>query len=208
MFCAKKSGQDAAPPAVQEAAEAAEAERVASSVTYDTLADARDGKKYKTVKIGGQVWMAENLNAAGGRCYKNSDENCGKYGRLYDWYSAKEACPAGWKLPDTADWGKLSTAVGGKETAGKKLKSKSGWDDNGNGTDEFGFSALPSGFLDANPDVEGGVFENAGCGGNWWMATESGSDEAYYRSISCMGDDVNENNDRKSDGFSVRCLKE
>jgi len=104
-----------------------------------TLTDKRDGKKYKTVIIGERTWMAENLNyeANGSKCYDNKPENCDKYGRLYDWNTAKEACPSGWHLPSDEEW-KIDRYVGGKE-AEKKLKSKSGWDEDGNGTDDFGF---------------------------------------------------------------------
>jgi len=208
MFCAKKSGQDAAPPA-------------AAVAPDNVLADARDGKKYKTVKIGEQVWMAENLNYQadedGSRCYNDSASYCDKYGRLYEWKTAKTVCPAGWKLPDTADWNKLVTAAGGEKTAGKKLKSKSGWKDedgnDGNGTDEFGFSALPSGFMDNNPDSENGaVFAFVGNDGFWWTATENGN-EVYDRVIHSDGDNVfgysSETRDSgTSNGYSVRCLKE
>jgi len=113
-----------------------------------TFVDSRDGKTYKTVKIGTQTWMAENLNysASGSKYYKNYAENSDIYGRLYNWSQALEACPVGWHLPSDAEWKVLVKYVGKK--AGKKLKSTSGWKGgwikNGNGTDEYGFSALSS----------------------------------------------------------------
>ncbi|MDR1811621.1 MAG: tetratricopeptide repeat protein, partial [Candidatus Fibromonas sp.] len=135
--------------------------------------DSRVGKKYKTIKIGSQTWMAENLNYAanGSKCYDNKPENCKKYGRLYDWATAKKVCPSGWHLPSKSEYEVLDKAVGGEEVAGKKLKAKSGWDSyqgkSGNGTDDFGFSALPGGCGYSN-----GSFDNVGYYGYWWSAGE------------------------------------
>jgi uncharacterized protein (TIGR02145 family) len=175
---------------------------------YDTFTDERDGKKYLTVKIGQQTWMAQNINyqtESGSWCYENSPDSCGKYGRLYDWKTATTICPKGWKLPSREDWDRLVTTAGGWKTAGEKLKSKSGWNDykgkNGNGTDDFGFSALPGGYRGT-----GGSFYDAGLTGYWWTATEDDSDLAYYRDIYYYNDYVNEYDDDEGDGFSVRCI--
>jgi len=116
-----------------------------------TFTDPRDNKKYNTVKIGKQIWLAENLNYSGsdgylGLCYDKDPENCQKYGRLYDWseamgidrafnkkiYVSKNAkqqgvCPAGWHLPNDKEWQALIDFVGGDKVAGKKLKAKEGW---------------------------------------------------------------------------------
>jgi len=169
-----------------------------------TLTDSRDGQKYKTVKIGNQVWMAENLRFKIGDswCYENSDENCNKYGRLYNWNMAKFACPKGGHLPSKNEWTELVTVVGFK-TGGKELKSTSGWNENGGGTDEYGFSALPGGFRRAH-----GSFYHAGDYGYWWTATEHSGDYAYRRDMHYGHDNVDENYNVKGEGYSVRCVKD
>jgi uncharacterized protein (TIGR02145 family) len=173
-----------------------------------TFTDGRDGKTYKTVVIGGKTWMAENLNieTEGSWCYDNKESNCEKYGRLYNWKAAKTACPAGWHLPLREEWGDLAKAVGGSGKygtggkAGKKLKSTSGWNNKGNGTDDYGFSALPGGYRYTD-----GNFDDAGYYGHWWTATEGDAGNAYYRDMYYDHDNVNENGDGKGIGFSVRC---
>jgi uncharacterized protein (TIGR02145 family) len=171
----------------------------------NTLTDSRDGKKYKTVKIGSQTWMAENLNyeASGSKCYDNNSGNCAKYGCLYNWNTARSACPSGWHLPNEAELDVLMAAVGGQYVAGKKLKAKSGWNENGNGTDEFGFSALPGGFGFSN-----GSFYNVGILGNWWNASEYSSDNAYYLVYEHNSNYAFWGYNPKSNLFSVRCLKD
>jgi len=130
--------------------------------------DSRDGKKYRTIKIGTQTWFAENLNYAGsggdiGACYDNNPNNCVKYGRLYNWseamgcnfaddscdYTEQGICPEGWHIPSREEWIMLINFVGGASIAGTKLKARKGWNsyegEDGNGTDEFSFSAIPAG---------------------------------------------------------------
>ena len=166
------------------------------------------GQKYKTVKIGEQTWMAENLNYAGedpdnpiGRCYSDDQANCKKYGRLYNWSTALTICPEGWHLPSDADWTTLTNYVG-SSTAGTKLKTKSGWDYNGNGTDDFGFSALPGGYY------ENGSFAFVGIYGYWWSATEYNSGYAHYRHMICSSSEVIRNDYLKSVLHSVRCVQD
>jgi uncharacterized protein (TIGR02145 family) len=168
----------------------------------------------ESVMIGGKKWMTKNLNieTADSWCYNNREDNCEKYGRLYTWESANRACPIGWRLPSRDDWDRLAESVGGTKSsrydtihdwlgAGKKLKSKNGWKENGNGTDDFGFSALPGGHR-----YPSGTFSAAGGVGYWWTATDNGSGLAYLRIIGFGSDYVNE--DSKFDyGFSVRCVK-
>jgi uncharacterized protein (TIGR02145 family) len=176
-----------------------------------SFTDSRDKQTYKTVKIGKQTWMAQNLNyqtSSGSWCYEDSISYCKKYGRLYDCKTAATVCPKGWKLPDTADWNRLVATAGGKEVAGKKLKSKSGWNNlddgkSGNGTDDYGFSALPAGRR-----FDGGDFRIAGKDGSWWTATEYGGRCAYPRYMYYEGDLVDEYDryNRMSNGYSVRCV--
>jgi len=144
---------------------------------------------YKTVKIGEQVWMAENLNYkiaycdkyGCSKCYEDKTAYCDKYGRLYNWETAMKSCPAGWHLPSKAEWEVLVTTAGGEKIAGKYLKATSGWNDyagkSGNGEDKFGFSALPGGFGNSS-----GGFGLAGCVGYGY------SDKILLFSVRCLQD--------------------
>jgi uncharacterized protein (TIGR02145 family) len=129
-----------------------------------SFVDQRNSNEYKTVTIGSQIWMAENLNYAveGSVCYDNKAENCTKYGLLYDWNTAKNACPAGWHLPSQAEWEEMTAYIGGWDAAEKKLKARSGWNNksdgsSGNGTDEFGLAALPGGDKGSSKSNFGGI---------------------------------------------------
>jgi uncharacterized protein (TIGR02145 family) len=167
--------------------------------------DQRNGQKYHTVKIGKKIWMAENLNYAAGNsmCYDNNPSNCVKYGRLYAWDDAMKACPTGWRLPNNDDWQNLVQTAGDEAVAGGKLKSKTGWSENGNGTDDFGFSALPGGYRNID-----GKFYSAGYYGTWWSATEYDANVAYSRYALYYGNGVVWLDNYKSYLFSVRCVRE
>jgi len=195
------------------------------SATSDTFTDSRNNKDYKYVKIGNQVWMAENLNynTSGSKCYNNDPANCNTYGRLYDWSTAmgfaescndsfcyeqikqknQGICPYGWHIPNEAEWVELINAVGVKETAGKKLKATSGWNDNGNGTDAYAFSALAGGY-----GLFGDRFLNVGNYGNWWSASESDTHSAYGRIMTKDEDGAYRINDSKSSFYSIRCVQD
>ncbi|WP_297946570.1 fibrobacter succinogenes major paralogous domain-containing protein [uncultured Fibrobacter sp.] len=191
------------------------------------ILDYRDKHLYRTVTIGDQTWMAENLNyevETGSYCYNDSAKYCEKYGRLYTWTVAvgksedecgydktcglsgkvRGVCPEGWHLPDTTEWNKLFTAVGGDSTAGKKLKSQSGWswnDDDGtsgNGTDAYGFSAFPA----------GSNFDAWGDGTSFWSATERNSYVAYGMGLFYETEYAYLVYCDKDVAFSVRCLKD
>ncbi|MBR5413556.1 MAG: fibrobacter succinogenes major paralogous domain-containing protein, partial [Fibrobacter sp.] len=171
----------------------------------NTLTDARDGKVYKTVKIGSQVWMAENLNYATEKsyCYNDSSKYCDKYGRLYTWAAAMDACPTGWHLPGEEEWNILLSEVGGQSIAGTALKSRSGWHDGGNGTDAFGFSALPAGRRDTV-----GEFTCDGEYTDFWTTAEGGDDFAYFMFLYYYNEYMPLGGDSKNFALSVRCLKD
>src|SRR5574344_1612359 len=191
----------------------------------NTVTDCRDGQVYKTVTIGTQTWMAQNLNYAVdcSWCYNNSADSCSKYGRLYQWTAAMNiassylttsagavinaphqgACPAGWHIPTDAEWNTLATAVGGSDAAGTKLKSTGGWYSSGNGTDSYGFSALHAGSRSIN-----GYFNNAGLYADFWSATEDDAFGAYGRNMNYGTANMFTYYYNKCYAFSVRCVQD
>jgi len=171
-----------------------------------SFSDSRDGQTYQYVKIGSQIWMAENLNydVESSVCYDNKSENCEKYGKLYDWETALNVCPKDWHLPSHEEWITLTIALGGPAIAGAKLKTKNGWNDSGNGTDDYGFSALSSGHGDSE-----GNFLNVGEAGDWWSADEHDDNTfAIERHIEFVDDKIVAGYTYKSLLLSVRCIKD
>jgi uncharacterized protein (TIGR02145 family) len=142
----------------------------ANSFSYENFTDTRDSKIYRTVKIGGQTWMADNLNYddPDSKCYDNNSSNCTTYGRLYDWATAKRVCHSGWHLPTKDEFDVLINYTGGH------LKSKEN-----NGTDFFGFAALLGGYGSVTTFYEGGNI------GRWWSNStdENGMFFAYAMTI-------------------------
>ena len=184
-------------------------------IKYDSFVDSRDGQVYKTVTIGNQVWMAENLNYADsaqtpsllGRswCFGDKSENCAVAGRLYTWAAAIDSmniaadksdpqncgfgkictlsnnlrgiCPEGFHLPDSTEWHALITTAGGEDVAGKVLKSRIGWYGEEviwNGSDDYGFSANPIGFMYRNE-----TFTEDRRFAEFWSLTENSADERF-----------------------------
>jgi len=192
--------------------------------SYGSLTDSRDGQTYTTVTIGTQTWMAENLNYAvdSSWCYESSADSCATYGRLYQWASAmglsatynhtsasgvistphQGVCPAGWHIPTNAEWTILENAVGGEDLAGTALKSMSGWNEGGNGTDTYGFSALPAGTRND------GNFYDVGNSAHFWSATEYDTDFVYNRYLFYSDANLNTLNNFKDLAYSVRCLND
>jgi uncharacterized protein (TIGR02145 family) len=188
-----------------------------------------DGNLYKTVKIGSQWWMAENLKVTryrngdtisivsdgaewssqslGAYCWSNNDiSKKATYGALYNWYTLTDnriVAPVGWHIPTDAEWTILTTFLGGDSIAGGKLKSTSGWFAEGNGTDISGFNAIPVGFR----DYEGNFLSPLG-DAVFWSLTEHDTDYAFFRSLYAQGNDIIRGTTYKREGLSVRCVQD
>lgn len=178
---------------------------VSGNILTGVFKDPRDNKEYKTVKIGNQIWFAENLafkpESGNYRAYNNDNSNVGKYGYLYDWPTAKNVCPTGWHLASDTEWTELTNYAG--SNPGSKLKAATGWADNGNGEDKFGFSALPGGYHGSD-----GKFERMGGGAYFWTSTENTSSDAYGRGMASDNGNTGRGYDDKRVGYSVRCIKD
>jgi uncharacterized protein (TIGR02145 family) len=185
--------------------------------------------KAQDVTIGTQTWMSKNLDVAtyrngdtipqvqdntpwenlttGAWCYyENKAENGTIYGKLYNWYAVNDPrglAPKGYHIPTKAEWTVLTDNLGGEKEAGKKMKSRSGWEENGNGINTSGFAGLPGGYRNYY-----GYFSFIGAYGYWWRSSESDSDFACvsysFRSIGIVDSYYN----GKQDGFYVRCLRD
>ncbi len=181
-----------------------------------TFTDPRDGQTYATIEIGSQIWFAENINYEMGDSwwYDNSSANGDVYGRLYTWDAALNACPNGWYLPNDEEWKTMEMYLGMSQSEadntsyrgtdeGEKMKTISGWNDNGNGTNSSGFNAFPGGFRS-----NFGSFSRLGSYGLWWSSTEYSGSRAWFRDMYYNSDQVHRDGSYKTYGFSVRCLKD
>jgi uncharacterized protein (TIGR02145 family) len=203
------------------------------NLTYGTMTDV-DGNTYKTIQIGTQNWMAENLKitkyndgtaipnvtdgtawsnlTTPGYCWYDNNETFAKntYGALYNWYAVNtgKLCPTGWHLPLDAEWTTLITFLGGEDVAGGKLKETGTihWSSPNTGaTNESGFTAIPAG----ERFNTGPFFYLFNDYGYWWSATEySITGNAYYRYMSYDNSCVYWGYNYNKDGLSVRCLKD
>ena len=175
----------------------------------ESFTDPRDGQSYDIVQIGSQTWMAENLNyeTETSACPEGDKRNCSKYGRLYTWEEAKQICPEGWRLPDSADFEQIISNAGGAEMAGNSLKSTSGWFKKGNGTDDFGFNALPAGYRLAGNGATGGKFDGIGGYAHLWSASETPDGLAYYLLLDFSSKSAKLSAFGKDESRSVRCVK-
>ena len=198
--------------------------------------DTRDNQvyKFKTITIAdmnySKTWMAQNLNTAtesGSKCYGDQEENCSAKGRLYTWAAAvgktkalcgygnlcslpegnvQGVCPTGWHLPSNDEWDALITAVGGTNTAGKALKSSSGWFNDKNGDDTYGFEAFPGGIYDEDP------YDNSSWGLTsmawFWNSTEVNATSAKCVYFNRDDDKSHSETYSKYGWMSIRCIKD
>jgi uncharacterized protein (TIGR02145 family) len=207
---------------------------IKSFTTTDSMGTVTDidGNTYRTVKIGNQWWMAENLEVtnyrngdpipnvsdsaawagqtAGAYCnYNNDVANVAAYGRLYNWYvmtDSRSMAPEGWHLPSDAEWQTLINYLGGNAAAGWKMKEAgtAHWLPPNTGTNECGFTALPGGYR----GTLYGIFGDLGNYACFWSTTAVSSTYGWYRSISYDNPTVDHYDSRKHYGFSVRCVKD
>jgi uncharacterized protein (TIGR02145 family) len=209
--------------------------------------DSRDGNVYRTVRIGSQIWMAENLNYAykqptatkdsSSFCFNNNPAFCKKYGRLYLWSAAMDSagifstnskgcgnrvlcnyatsvrgvCPEGWHVPNVAEFAVLMESAGDDNFVGRRLKSRSGWESrndkqkNGNGSDDYGFSAIPTGFYRSEGKYKNGGFFASGS--YFWSANSRNYIFAKTMEID-VDESAYESYQDKSIAVAVRCVKD
>ncbi|RIW17150.1 hypothetical protein D0X99_05195 [Algoriphagus lacus] len=190
-----------------------------------------EGRTYKTVKIGNQTWMAENLNVTKFRNGEDipvaeseddwflatigeipayvdvefDSENGKFFGKLYNYYAVSDPrgiAPEGWRVPTDEDWNQLAEALGGPEAATAKLKSSDGWVlENENGTDESGFTGYAIGMMD-----EEGFFDMLGFAAYFWSSTEDG-DFVLNRNLSENKYAFEAAQSKKGNGLSLRLIK-
>ena len=188
-----------------------------------------DGNAYPLVKIGSQLWMAENLKttkfndatsitkitsgtvwrelSSAAYCWYSNDEAANKYvyGGLYNWFAVNSGklCPTGWHVPSDAEWTVLTDYLGGLETSCAKLKEigATHWNTYGGGTNETGFTALPGGLRYGDD----GSFWALGRESNWWSSSENSPVEAWYRR---MWEKMEKRSVFKKSGYSIRCIKD
>lgn len=199
---------------------------------YGTFKDSRDGKVYKTVKIGSQIWMAENLNADKFRngdpipkiasdslwidagenqnpayCYYENDHQFGiEYGKLYNGFVINDPrglAPIGWHVASDIEWQTLIIYLGGSIDAGSKLKSSLGWNDEGNGSNASGFNGKPGGFRNLR-----GNFALIGGYTSWWSSTDFIPGSAWYHTLYYKTSKVMKYTFDKGRGMYVRCIKD
>lgn len=181
-----------------------------------TFSDIRDDQIYKWVKIGEQVWMADNLNYNTGEihwCYDDNKANCDKFGGLYKWNEINQnlgqnavhgICPEGWHIPTDGEWKILIDYLGGSDVAGGKLKEAGfkHWNSPNTGnTNESGFSALPGGFR-----MNTNNFYHLGGYAYFWSSTQINTHNAWIQTLNYNSDEVYRRSFNKEYGFSVRCI--
>ena len=181
-----------------------------SAQEFGEYTDNRDGEVYRTIQIGEQVWMAENLNytsESSRTIFSNSSMLSDVFGNLYCWEIAIEICPDGWHLPSDEEWETLADHLGGKDVAGSKMKEISKyWNSlNEEASNESGFSALPGGYLEDPDDTD---YPYMGEMGFFWSTKEKSGSSAWFRYVKYDGNLLKASDGDKKFGMSVRCLKD
>lgn len=195
-----------------------------------SLTDERDGRTYKIVKIGNQIWMAENLIASqyndgtdirlvsDATSWKNMSTPAycyytatfkGNSGAFYNWFivNTGKLCPLGWHVPNDVEWTVLIDYLGGESEAGGRLKESATahWDSpNTAATNESGFTALPCGYRSGYD----GRFETYGGVTFWWSSSEDNTGGATHWGVGCGYSGSSAFSGNKTDGNSVRCIKD
>lgn len=198
--------------------------------TYQTVIIGDQIWMAENLNIGARIPGSNNQNNSGSiekYCYNDLPANCDTYGGLYQWdemmqYSTTPAsqgiCPSGWHIPADSEWKKLEMHLGmtpeeaydrnwrGTNNEGGKLKEAGlvYWNSPNTGaTNSSGFNALPGGYRRSN-----GSFDYFGNGGRWWSSSISTSTQAWYRDLFYNYGQVGRYYDNKTEGYSVRCLKD
>lgn len=191
-----------------------------------------EGNEYPVAELGGRLWITTNLQSTKFQngdpipmiqndeewehhgekglpacCwYKNQSTGLVRYGLLYNWFAVQDPRglgPIGWSIPGIREWTELITSLGGWNIAGRKLKSRSGWNHFGSGNNASGFGALPGGGRGAL-----GSFLDMGDYGNWWCREEVSSREASFFYVTFLDSSVKIQNDGfKASGLSIRCMR-
>lgn len=187
-----------------------------------SFVDSADGATYKTVKVGGQIWMAENLRrvavAGNSWCYNDDEANCVALGRMYDWAGAMASCPAGFHLPDSTEWSTLTSyAVANVPATAGVLALKAVIPENlfwVSAGDPFGFAIKPGGHRVEVLNTDGLWYQNGGVGAWFWssdprvsVTSTGGEDVAVTPYFTYDGIAVQMNTRGKDAGLSVRCLQ-
>lgn len=168
-----------------------------------------DDNEYRTVRIGTQIWMAENLRVTRQvdgtpvKSYEPNDDasTVAEYGRLYDWETACQVCPAGWHLPSDAEWAVLESYLG--DHAAGKLKDIGYWQSPNTGaTNETGFAARPAGYHN-----DAGFDNNFTARGVFWTSTPQDAHFVWSRVVSYDQANLRRAPQHRQYGFSVRCIR-
>jgi uncharacterized protein (TIGR02145 family) len=173
-----------------------------------TFKDPRDGNVYKIIVLAKQTWFAENVSykPPSGKhwAYGDNEDNATKYGRLYDWNTARTVCAAGWHLASDDEWTALTTYLGGEGLAGGKMKATVDWFPHaeGHATNESGFNAMPAGCR-CN-----GSFSNLGAGARFWSGTPATTERAFAHMLGYGFGLVVHLGEPRTDAYSVRCVQD